>query len=62
MAETDDAEKMNPLVSKVHGKETRWGAEFAASISPGLSLPGVNAVRLPRSPFKECVVRDPERH
>ena len=30
MAGTDDAEKMNPLVSKVHGKETRWGAEFAA--------------------------------
>jgi uncharacterized protein YdeI (YjbR/CyaY-like superfamily) len=22
--------KMNPLVSKVHGKEKRWGAEFAA--------------------------------
>jgi uncharacterized protein YdeI (YjbR/CyaY-like superfamily) len=22
--------RMNPLVSKVHGKETRWGAEYAA--------------------------------
>ena len=22
--------QMNPLVSKVHGKETRWGAEYAA--------------------------------
>ena len=24
------ADDMNPLVSKVHGKEKRWGAEFAA--------------------------------
>lgn len=30
MVRTDCCRTMNPLVSKVHGKEKRWSAEFAA--------------------------------
>lgn len=30
MVRTDCCQTMNPLVSKVHGKEKRWSAEFAA--------------------------------
>jgi uncharacterized protein YdeI (YjbR/CyaY-like superfamily) len=41
LARTDCGRAMNPLVSKVHAKEKRWSAEFAAlrklCLAPGLN-------------------------